>query len=130
MCATLPCSHERDEVIITVQITVSARTRISRRTAWHKVLSMADIKLKKILSGEKTREAVSGILASIGVPIGILDASGALLAGKPGDGSPKKFPIAISGDVIGWAALYKHLSELTSYLNPFCALNVYNLIQM
>ena len=79
------------------------RARISQETRWHKALSMAEIKLKKVLSGEKAHETISGILASIGVPIGILDADGSLLAGKPAGGSSKKYPISISGDVIGWA---------------------------
>ena len=63
---------------------------------------MAEITLKKIFSDKDVHTAVSGVIQSIGIPIGVQGADGEFLIGAAGSGSASKFPIDISGNVIGW----------------------------
>jgi len=82
---------------------------------------MAEITLKKIFSDTGVRSAVNDIMTSINSPMSVLDADEEYLLGADKNGSALRFPIALSGCVIGWvtgteearpvAALIDHLAR-------------------
>jgi adenylate cyclase len=81
------------------------------------------MKLQKILSPKDVFSAVNGVVDAIGVPMAVLGNDGACLVGRETDGPARKYPIELSGEVIGWvtgteeampvAALISHLAART-----------------
>jgi len=77
------------------------------------------MKLQKILTQQNVLSMVNGVITAMGGPIAVHSCDGVCLLGQNGNGAAQKYPIELSGNVIGWvtgtaeampvAALINHL---------------------
>ncbi|MGD9001923.1 MAG: GAF domain-containing protein [Anaerolineae bacterium] len=61
---------------------------------------MARIRLKRVV--DRNREVIRSLTDAINVPIGIVDADGRLVLGDLDEGSSRKHPVELEGEVFGW----------------------------
>ena len=78
---------------------------------------ISDMTLQKILSQKDLLSAVNGVIDAIGVSLAVHGNDGSCLLGRDSGGPMEKYPVEISGDVIGWVAGTEEVRPVAALLS-------------
>lgn len=80
---------------------------------------MSQVNLKKLLNRKEVLPVINSVLQSVGSPVAIQDGEGQLLAGKLPETVINRYPIEITGEILGWVSSAEKadmVASLVAYL--------------
>ncbi|MCI0528630.1 MAG: hypothetical protein L0Y56_14420, partial [Nitrospira sp.] len=78
---------------------------------------MVQISLKRLVSRKEIVSVICDLIRALDTPIGIQDASGKLLLGDASSSPWGRYPVQLTGEVIGWVTGGEKALAIASLLN-------------